>query len=242
MPRPPEKRARTATTRAPQLTLTSAIAKLAPLYPSPPPLRDPLQILVWENIGYLIDDERRAGLFREFKSKIGFKAAQIANAPSPVLIDIARRGGMHPQKRADRLKEIGRLAIAECDGDIVNALRALPLPKARALLKRFPSVGDPGADRIILFSGIAAQPALNSDGMRALVRLGLCVEQKSYSQTYRMGVDVLRKHGMPDAAWLERAYLILRAHGRALCKRSAPICEPCPLDSICAHRPVTTAM
>ena len=228
--------------RAPKLSLTEAIAKLAPHYPSLPPLRDPLQILVWENIGYLIDDARRAELFIEFKSKIGFKAAEIANAPSPVLTDIAKRGGMHPQKRADRLKEIGRLAISECDGDILRALRALPLPKARALLKKFPSIGDPGADRIVLFGGIAPQPAINSDGLRALVRLGYCAEQKSYSQTYRVAVDVLRKDGMPGREWLEQAYLVLRAHGRALCKRSAPICEPCPLDRLCAHKPVTTAM
>ncbi len=228
--------------RARQLTLTEAVAKLAPVYPSPSPLRDPLEILVWENIGYLIDDERRATLFAEFKTKIGFKAAQIANAPLPLLTDIAGRGGMHPQKRADRLREIGRLAIAECDGKLVRAMRALPLPKARALLKKFPSVGDPGADRIVLFSGIAAQPAISSDGLRALVRLGYCPEQKSYSQTYRAATDVLRKDGIADAQWFEQAYLVLRAHGRALCKRSAPICEPCPLDAHCAHKSVTTPM
>jgi endonuclease III len=226
----------------PALTLTAAVAKLAPLYPTRAPLRDPLAILVWENVGYLIDDARRAELFTEFKSKIGFKAAEIANAPMKILGDIVKRGGMNPQKRAERLKEIGRMAISECDGDIVGHLRAIPLPKARAFLKKFPSVGDPGADRIILFAGIAPRPALNSDGMRALVRLGLCAEQKSYSQTYRVAVDVLRKEGMPDAQWLERAYLVLRAHGRALCKRSAPICEPCPLDRLCAHSPVTTEM
>ncbi len=228
--------------RAPQLTLTAVIAKLAPLYPSPAPLRDPLAILVWENVGYLIDDTRRAELFAEFKSKIGFRAAEIANVPMKILGDIVKRGGMNPQKRAERLKDIGRMAIVECDGDIVGHLRALPLARARAFLKKFPSVGDPGADRIVLFSGTAAQPAISSDGMRALVRLGLCAEQKSYSQTYRVAVDLLRKDGMPDAAWLERAYLVLRAHGRALCKRSAPICEPCPLDRLCAHKPVTTAM
>jgi hypothetical protein len=32
-------------------------------------------------------------------------------------------------------------------GDVAKTLRALPLSKARGLLKKFPSVGDPGADR-----------------------------------------------------------------------------------------------
>jgi endonuclease III len=44
------------------------------------------------------------------------------------------------------------------------------------------------------------------------------------------------------AAALKRAYLVLREHGKTLCKRAAPICEPCPLDKACAHRPVTTAI
>jgi endonuclease III len=230
------------TRNAPGLSLKAAIAKLAPHYPASEPLRDPLAILVWENIGYLIDDTRRAALFAEFEKRIGLSAPNIANAPMTILGDIAKRGGMHPQKRAERLKEIGALAIAECDGDIVSRLRALPLAKARTLLKKFPSIGDPGADRIVLFAGVAPQPAINSDGLRALVRLGYCAEGKSWSQTYRAAIDVLRKEGSPKAECLERAYLVLRAHGRALCKRSAPICEPCPLDRECAHRVITTEM
>jgi endonuclease-3 len=231
-----------ARTQARQPTLKDVVAGLAPLYPAPEPLRDPLAILVWENVGYLIDEEKRGELFAEFKKRIGLKAREIANAPMPVLTGIAKRGGMHPQKRAERLKDIGALAIAECDGDLMGRLKALPLTKARTLLKKFPSVGDPGADRIVLFCGIAAQPAMSSDGLRAMVRLGLSPEHKSYSQSYKAAIDVLRKAGEPDAAWLERAYLVLRAHGRALCKRSAPICEPCPLDRVCAHRPITTGM
>jgi endonuclease-3 len=220
----------------PDIALTAAIAKLAPLYPQSRPLSDPLSILVWENVGYLIDDAKRDALFAEFKARIGLKAQAIANAPMAVLTDIARRGGMAPQKRAERLKEIGALAIRECNGDLFGALKSLPLAKARSLLKRFPSVGDPGADRILLFAGIAPVPAVDSNGLRALVRLGLVMEAKSYAQTYKSAVTILAKDGQAGFNWLKRAYIVLREHGKALCKRSAPICEPCPLDRVCAHR------
>lgn len=226
----------------PSISLRAAIAKLAPLYPMGKPLADPLAMLVWENVGYLIDDARRADLFAEFKNRIGLKAREIANAPMPLLADIAGRGGMHPQKRAERLREIGALAISECDGDLPGALRALPLAKARALLKKFPSVGDPGADRILLFAGIASRPSLESNGLRALVRLGFIAEQKSYAQTYKAAVAVLLREFSSEADALKRAYVVLREHGKALCKRAAPICEPCPLDRACAHRPVTSRM
>jgi len=223
-------------------SLKTAVARLAKLYPLSEPLTDPLAILVWENVGYLIDDARRAELFAEFTKKIGLTAHRIANARMPVLADIAKRGGMHPQKRAERLIEIGKLAIHECDGDIVGKLRALPLPKARALLKKFPSVGDPGADRILLFSGIAPQPCLESNGLRALVRLGVCAEGKSYGQTYKGAIEAFSAEGAADAEWLKRAYLLLREHGKSLCKRSAPLCEPCPLDPVCAHRQISANM
>lgn len=222
------------------LRLRSVIDALAELYPVSPPLADPLSILVWDNVGYLIDDTRRAALFAEFKARIGLSARTIANAPMAVLTDIARRGGMAPQKRAERLREIGALAISECDGEIVQTLKALPLPKARALLKRFPSVGDPGAARILLFADIAPVPALDSNGLRAIVRMGFCMEQKSYAQTYRAAVAVLSETDGSNAEWLKRAYIVLREHGKALCKRGAPICEPCPLDRACAHRMTAT--
>jgi len=223
-------------TRREGTPLRAVVAKLAPLYPARAPLTDPLSQIVWESIGYLIDDERRTELFAEFSKRVGLKAAQIANAPTTILTDIASRGGMHPQKRAERLHEIGVLTISECDGDLAGKLRSLPLPKARALLKEFPSIGDPGADKILLFSGIAALPALDSNGLRAMARLGYCREEKSYGQTYKAAVAVIGQEGAADPEWLKQVWLVLREHGKALCKRSAPICEPCPLDGVCAHR------
>ncbi|HVV65667.1 MAG TPA: hypothetical protein VHC42_09355 [Rhizomicrobium sp.] len=219
--------------------LKAAVDRLARVYPQKRPLRDPLAILVWENIGYLIDDERRDALFEELRERIGLTAPRLANPSMPALTDIARRGGMHPQTRAERLIEIGKLAISECDGDVLRTLKSLPLAKARALLKKFPSVGNPGADRILLFCDVAASPAVESNGLRALVRMGYCEEEKNYARSYRRAVAALSA-ASSDAAWLKRAYATLRAHGKALCKRSAPICEPCPLDQVCAHRIVSS--
>jgi hypothetical protein len=65
-------------------------------------------------------------------------------------------------------------------------------------------------------------------------------EEKSYAQTYKAAVAVLSREFGLEADALKRAYVVLREHGKALCKRAAPICEPCPLDRACAHRPVTS--
>ncbi|MGD0866138.1 MAG: hypothetical protein ABSA49_11345, partial [Rhizomicrobium sp.] len=66
--------------------LKAAIAKLATLYPVPKPMTDPLALIVWDNIGYLIDDTRRAELFEEFRTRVGLDADKIMRAEGSVLL------------------------------------------------------------------------------------------------------------------------------------------------------------
>ena len=60
----------------PDVGLKAAVAKLAPLCPQGRPLSDPLAILVWENVGYLIDDGKRDASFAEFKRASGLTRAR----------------------------------------------------------------------------------------------------------------------------------------------------------------------
>ena len=220
------------------LPLQSVVAKLSRLYPLGRQLSDPLQLILWENIGYLIDDAKRAGLFAEFGARVGYDATAMAKAPQAVLTPIAGAGGMGGGKRVARWREIARLTLMEAGGNLKRTLRLLPPAKARALLKKYPAIGEPGADKVLLFSGIAPQPCLESNGLRTLVRLGFCPEEKSYAASYKGAIRVLSEQGSPNRKWLMTAYVALREHGRALCKRSKPMCLACPLDAICAHRQV----
>ena len=218
--------------------LKAAIATLARLYPAPGILTNPLHQILWDNIGYLIDDERRAALFEIFTARVGLSPEAIAAADFDTLYDIARRGGMRPETRVQRWRDIGQIVLNRAGGDLAGTLAAMALPKARALLKAFPTIGDPGADRILLFAGLASRPSLESNGLRALARLGFFSEGRDYSASYRAAIDVLVRHGEADRDWLITAFLALRAHGRALCKRGVPFCGACPLDVVCAHATV----
>ena len=214
--------------------LGTGLTELARLYPPVRPLTDPLALIIWENVGYLIPDDRRQALFEELAERIGLGAACLAEAPHEVLFDIARRGGMRPADRVERLRAIGRLAL-DAGGDLSAALRIASPGKARTILKRFPGIGDPGADKILLFSGIAIAPALESNGVRTMVRLGYAAEGDSYAQAYKSAVSALRDLGPPDRDRLVEAFHLLRAHGQASCKRNAPLCLACPLDAVCTH-------
>jgi len=207
------------------------------LTPAPVPT-EPLAMILWENIGYLIDDERRRALFDEFAAAVGVDARAIAAVSDATLFPMAERGGMRPETRVQRWRTIARIVIERCDGDLDRTLRALPLAKARALLKTFPVIADPGADKVLLFSGIAARPCLDSNGLRSLARLGFFAEHGAYAADYRAGIEVLAAAGRSDRAWLVDAHQLLRELGKTWCKRGVPLCLACPLDATCAHAEV----
>jgi endonuclease III len=217
------------------LTLKSAAAALARLYPAEDALTDPFELVVWENIGYLADDDKRRDAFEELRRRVGLKPKDILKAPAGLLRAIARKGGIHADLRAERLREAARLAMESCGGNVLAALRALPPAKARSLVKTFPAIGDPGADRILLAAGIALEPALDSNGLRVITRLGFCVEEKSYSSTYRSARKAIVADGKADRTWLMRLDKSARAHGKALCRRNDPQCLACPLEPGCAY-------
>jgi len=109
-----------------------------------------------------------------------------------------------------------------------------PLSAAKKALRSFPGIGEPGADKILLFTGRQALLAPESNGLRVLVRLGLLREETSYSKTYaasRRAAEGLRA----EPGVMQEAHLLLFEHGRTLCKRTAPRCEPCPLARGCAY-------
>lgn len=196
---------------------------------------DPLHHVLWENMGYLITDCERTALFADFERQIGLDAGAILAAEEQVLLSLANRGGMRPKERVERWRICAAIVAEHCGGDLGATLRALPLTKARALLKRFPVIGDPGADKILLFSGIDPRPSVDINGLRSLVRLGFISQQRSYAASYRAGAALLGTEGKQDREWLCAAYLALRAHGKSLCRRNQPLCHECPLDDLCAH-------
>ena len=225
--------------KEPQPDLIAAVTLLGRHHPTPFHPVDPLQLILWENVGYLIDDERRRALFDAFGQRIGFDAGRIAAADDAVLMSLASAGGMRPEQRVEDWRRIAGLVLEECQGRLDQHLRELPLAKARTLLRRFPGIGEPGADKVLLFADIAVLPCLDSNGLRSLARLGFFDAQGSYGATYRAAIEVLKVRGRGDREWLVEAYLVLREHGKMLCKRAAPLCWACPLDETCPHVAVT---
>ena len=199
---------------------------------APPPARTALDWILWENAAYLVPHGQRLECFQALQRLAKRGASGLARARREDLLDIARRGGMQPEGRVQKWLEIARLVEDELGGELEHVL-ALPLPKARAVLKRFPGIGEPGAEKILLFTGTHPSLAPESNGLRVLVRLGHAREEKSYAATYRSQREALAPLAARGCAWLQRAHLLLQRHGQQTCKRTTPRCDECVLSAAC---------
>jgi endonuclease-3 len=218
------------------MNLQQIIAALEKHYgrPQPPVTRDPFGMIIWENIGYLVDDDRRRIAFEELQRTTGLKPTAILAAPLAELIRIAKLGGIHEGLRAQRLMEIAHIALNDFDGDLSSGLK-LPRPKAVKALKQFPSIGEPGAEKILLFAAAHLILALDSNGLRVLLRLGFGEEKKSYAASYKSVQASLENQVGDECEFLVTAHQLLRQHGQELCKRSNPRCADCPVKKTCNY-------
>jgi len=200
----------------------------------PPPVKGPFEMILWENVAYLVSDDRREAAFRTLQKRAGTKPKEILAAPREAILQATRLGGMHSEDRVGRLRDIAELALSEFAGDD-EVLLKMPPAKAKKILRKFPGIGEPGADKILLFSGAQPVLALESNGLRVLLRLGYGEEKKSYDATYRSVLEAVRGELPEDCDELLRAHLLLRRHGREICRRSEPRCGVCPVASACRY-------
>jgi endonuclease-3 len=132
----------------------------------------------------------------------------------------------------EKILRAAGIAVREFDGDLRKILDRPPA-QARKALKRFPAIGDPGAEKVLLFGRALPVLALESNGLRVLVRLGFGEEKPNYATTYRLVQEAIEGEIVKEYAWLIKAHQLLRRHGQELCKRSKARCGECPLRNQC---------
>jgi endonuclease-3 len=237
----PSSAASTPSGPSPQSPFEAIIQRLRAAYgrPKPLPSSDPLELIYWENAAYLLSDERRQKVFDLLRQRYGFEPRKILAAKYSELLEIAKLGGMRPEVRVERWLTIARIALSEFQGDLHQAAK-LPLKQAKKALQRFPVIGEPGAEKILLFSNSHAVLGLESNGLRVLVRVGFGREQKNYAATYRSVQEAIAPQLGDKPAPLIQAHQLLRQHGMERCKTSAPICRGCALSDVCRYSMTST--
>jgi len=217
-----------------RLTLREAVRILGTHYGpvERPPASDPFALVLWENVAYLATPAKRREAFEELRKTVGTSPATIANASDRALEKVTARGILGARFAA-KLRECARIAIEEHGGELAAIVRG-PLPQAKKALRAYPGIGEPGAEKILLFAGREALLAPEANGLRVLERLGFVRHDASYARMYAASREAAK--ALPsDVRAMQTAHLLLQEHGRALCKRTAPRCEVCPLVRRCTY-------
>jgi endonuclease-3 len=221
------------------MSKTSTIPKLlddlelfyGPQEPSWP--TDPYLFLVWWHCGYPASDNSCAKGWASLTKSIGTTPEKLLAATPEKLTAALKPGGMVPELRALRLKEIAMRVKDRFDSDLRSVLLGFP-DKARKELKKFPNIADPGADRILLFAHITAIAAVPSNCPHVLVRILLGRERENYGVNYREAQVAIESQIPATFDARIRAYLLLKHHGQLTCKRTNPKCDACPVNKKCA--------
>jgi len=194
---------------------------------------DPYEFLVWWYCGYPPSDAACSKGWANLTRDVGIEPAKLLNAKPAKLSAALTAGGMVPELRAERLKEVALRVKDEFGGDLRASLVG-PIPQARKKLKSFPSIADPGADRILLFAALSPIAAVPSNSVHVLDRILHRKETANYSTAYREAQRALTAELPEKFDVRTRAYLLLKKHGQEICKRTKPRCEICPVRLQCA--------
>ena len=217
-----------------KLTLDAILDKLQAHYGEQKPNWpiQPERFLIWWHCGYPPSEKACQKGWETLKGSVGTDLDSLIQARKAKLVAALKCGGMVPELRADRIKEVASKIQGDYSGDLTGALRKNP-ERARKALKQFPGIADPGADRILLFGDISPLAAVPSNCPHVLSRILTGRDDQSYGDKYKTAQQAIDKELSADFASRRRAYLLLKVHGQDICK-TKPKCDVCPVHSACA--------
>jgi len=220
----------------PKTRMARVLAQLEKFYgkPKPPKPANAYEMVLHRLSGYPQSDVNCEKGFAALKKEIGLKPADILEAPVEKLRQAMRAGGIVPELRAQRLREIATRVETEFSGDL-NAVLKRPVAEAKKALRKFPTLGEAGAEKILLFTKTAPVAAVPSNCIHVPLRLGFGRENKNWAASYKSAQEAIRAE-LPETCEAQlRAYLLFKQHGQTLCKNARPKCEECPVTDECKY-------
>lgn len=205
--------------------------------PALPKPTDPYEMLLHRNCGYPQSDERCDKGFHALKKEIGLAPQKILDASDAKLREVMRPSVIKPELAAVRLKEIAARVLDDFSGDMRAVLKR-PLPEARKALKKFPTVGDSTAGKILLFNKVAPVAAIPSNSVHVAIRLfdgEPELDRRNWNAAYRFAQNAVREAFPTEINAQIRVYLLLKEHAHEICKLSHPLCDQCPVSDLCPY-------
>jgi len=86
-----------------------------------------------------------------------------------------------------------------------------------------------------MYCGMSRGLPLESNGLRVLTRVGYGrVHLKNYGAMYKSVQEAVAPELPRGAEKIARAHLVLRTHGKTICRDTTPLCSDCPVSAMCA--------
>jgi endonuclease-3 len=187
--------------------------------------QDPLSTLVATTLSQNTSDVNSGRAFASLTDAFGSWEAVAAGDVEDIAQAI-RCGGLS-QIKAARIKSILQKILKEHGSLDLSFLGNLPIPEAKAWLRKLPGIGPKTTGCVLLFS--LGKPVLPVDThvYRVAKRLGLIENKVSIEQAH----EILER--MVPQADIYEFHLNLIEHGRWVCKSQRPRCAECVLKEGC---------
>lgn len=152
----------------------------------------------------------------------------VRDAPASEVIEAIRPAGMSETK-GPRIQQVLRQITDECGAITLDFLAEMDIEAAKAWLTRFNGVGPKTAAIVLLFAFNKPAFPVDTHVHRVTQRLGLIGPKTTREQAH----IELEKIIPPEQFY--QAHLNLIEHGRKICRAARPLCERCPLTSLCDY-------
>jgi endonuclease III len=211
--------------------LEPALASLARFYgllPTPP--RDPFILFVWEVLSVHTTPAKRDAALAALKRLRALTPDAMWQTPQEKLEQAVVLTGPYLERRVSALRAGGAL-FRRSPG--LSAVLRGPLPAARRSLKRFPQLGEGGAQRMLLFAADHAVLPVDARVNRVGRRLGYGTARGDFRKSARSVQQAISRELPPNVESFRRAFLYLSHHGAVTCTEADPHCHVCPLLRDC---------
>jgi adenine-specific DNA glycosylase len=217
------------------LTVSELLDSLEKFYGAQKPNwpTDPYEAIIWGQCGYPATDANCLAGWDRLKRDAGIEPGTLIRVPVRTVTQALKAGGVFPGLRATRLKKIAWRIENKFRGDLRSALCGDPLD-ALQILSSFPDMTEARSERILLFAGIVAFPAVPTKFSHVLLRVFYGRERENALINYAKSQQLVASEVPETFATRTRAYLLLKHHGGLICGRKNPACEICPVAPKCA--------
>jgi endonuclease-3 len=208
--------------------LLTRLRKFYGALPAPP--SDPFTLFAWEVLSVHSTPRKRDAALAALKRARALTPDAMWRTPQKKLEDSVALAGPYAEQRLRALRT--GVDLFRRSPDLPALIRG-SLQTARRALKPFPTLGEGGAHRMLLFAAEHAILPVDARVSRVGRRLGYGEQHSDFKKTSRSVQAAIAPELPLVVDVYRRAYVYLSHHGATTCTEADPHCNVCPLVDDC---------